>query len=117
MKINVKTQIRYKGQEYSSMEELPPEARAVYEKLTAASGPSVRRKIVCNGQEYASLDQMPAAERQLYEDALKLTHDTQAVVPAQKAGSAGLLTKRQRRLVLLFAVLVVIAVIIILLKR
>jgi 2-phospho-L-lactate guanylyltransferase (CobY/MobA/RfbA family) len=119
MKINVKRKIKYKGQEYSSVEELPPEVRAAYEKAMATSGASVSTKIVFNGQEYASLDQMPAAERQLYEDALKLTHDTEAIAiaPARKAGTAALLTNRQRQLVLLFAVLVVIAVIIFLLKR
>jgi hypothetical protein len=117
MKINVKTTIKYKGQEYSSVEELPPEVRAVYEKAMATGGASVRTKIVFNGQEYASVDQMPAAVLQLYQDALKLTHDTEAVASALKAGSAALLTNRQRQLVLLFAVLVVIAVIIVLLKR
>ena len=117
MKINVKTKIKYKGQEYSSVEELPPEARAAYEKAIATGGASVSTKIVFNGQEYASLDLMPAPERQLYEDALKLTHDTQVVPPTRKAGTAALLTKRQRQLVLLFAVLVAIAVIIVLLKH
>jgi hypothetical protein len=117
MKINVKRKIKYKGQEYSSVEELPPEVRAAYEKAMATSGASVSTKIVFNGQEYASLDQMPAAERQLYEDALKLTHDTEAIASARKAGTAALLTNRQWQLVLLFAVLVVIAVIILLLKR
>jgi hypothetical protein len=117
MKINVKTKIKYKGQEYSSVEELPPEVRAAYEKAMATGGASVSTKIVFNGQEYASLDQMPAAERQFYEDALRLTHDAEAVAPARKADAAALLTNRQRQLVLLFAVLVVIAVIIFLLKQ
>ena len=70
MKINVKTRIKYKGQEYSSVEELPPEVRAAYEKAMATGGASFNTKIVFNGQEYASLDQMPAAQRQLYEVAL-----------------------------------------------
>ena len=117
MKINLQTKIKYKGQEYSSVEELPPEVRAAYEKAIATGGASVSTKIVFNGQEYASLDQMPAAERQLYEDALKLSRDTEAIAPARKAGSAALLTNRQWQLVLLFAVLVVIALVIFLLKR
>jgi len=92
MKINVKTKIKYKDQEYSSVEELPPEVRAAYEKVMATGGASVSTKIVFNGQEYASLELMPAPERQLYEDALKLTHDTGAVAPVRKAGTAALLT-------------------------
>ena len=117
MKINVKTKITYKGQEYSSLEELPPEVRAAYEKAMATGDASVSTKIVFNGQEYASLDQMPAAERQLYEDALKLSHDTEGIAPTRKTDSAALLTNRQWQLVLLFAILVVIAVVIFLLKR
>jgi hypothetical protein len=117
MKINVKTKIKYKGQEYSSVEELPPEVRAAYEKAMATGGASFSTKIVFNGQEYASLDQMPAAQRQLYELALKLSQDTEAIAPARKADNAALMTNRQRQLVLLFAVLVVIAVVIFLLKR
>src|SRR5919204_2801326 len=92
MKINVKTKIKYKGQEYSSVEELPPEARAAYEKAIATGGASVSTKIVFNGQEYASLEQMPAGERQLYEDALELTHDTGAFAAGRKADTAALLT-------------------------
>jgi hypothetical protein len=119
MKIDVKTKIKYKGQEYSSVEELPPEVRAAYEKAMATGGASFNTKIVFNGQEYASLDQMPAAQRKLYQYALKLSHDTEVIAPApaREAESAALLTSRQWRLVLLFAVLVVIAVVVFLLKR
>ena len=117
MKIDVKTKIKYQGQEYSSVEDLPPEVRAAYEKAMATGGVSVSRKTVFNGQEYASLDQMPAAERQLYEDALKLSHDTAAIAPAREVDSAALLTSRQWQLVTIFAVLVVMAVVIFFLKR
>ena len=117
MKIDVKTKIKYKGQEYSSVEELPPEVRAAYEKAMATGGASFSTKIVFNGQEYASIDQMPAAQRQLYKAALKLSQDAEAIAPASKADSEALRTNRQRQLVLLFAVLLVIAVVIFLLKR
>src|SRR5437762_2550192 len=40
MKIDVKTKIKYKGQEYSSVEELPPEVRAAYEKAMATGDAS-----------------------------------------------------------------------------
>ena len=117
MKVNVKTKIKYKGQEYSSVEELPPEVRAAYEKAMATGGASFSTKIVFNGQEYASLDQMPAAQRQLYEIALKLSQDTEAIAPAKNEASAGLLTPGQWRLVILFVTLVLIALIVLLLKR
>jgi hypothetical protein len=117
MKVNVKTKIKYKGQEYSSVEELPPEARSAYEKAMAAGGASFSTKIVFNGQEYASLDQMPAAQRQLYEVALKLTHASGTVVSAKNDTSAGLLTPGQWRLVISLVTLLLIALIVLLLKR
>jgi len=115
MKVNIKTKIKYNGQEYSSVEELPPEARSAYEKAMATGSASLSKKIVFNGQEYASLEQMPAAQRRLYEDAVTLSQDSQALAPERKA--AGLLTKRQWQLVLFFAALVVTAVVILLLKH
>jgi len=117
MKVNVKTKIKYKGQEYSSVEELPPEARSAYEKAIAADSATLSTRIVFNEREYASPEQMPTAERQLYEDAMKLTHDNDRVVPAKNEASAGLLTPGQWRLVILFATLVLIALIVLLLKR
>jgi hypothetical protein len=120
MKIDLKTNITYKGQQYSSVEELPQEVRAAYEKaMASAGGASFSTKIIFNGQEYASLDQMPAAQRKLYQYALKLSHDTEAIAPApaREANRAALLTSRQWQLVLLFTVLVVIAVVVFLLKR
>jgi len=45
MKVNLKTKIKYKGQEYSSVEELPPEARSAYEKAIAADSAAISTKI------------------------------------------------------------------------
>ena len=117
MKVNLKTKIKYKGQEYSSVEELPPEARSAYEKAIAGDSGTISTKIVFNGREYASPEQMPTAERQLYEDAMKLTHDNDRIVPAKNEASAGLLTPGQWRLVILFVTLVLIALIVVLLNR
>jgi len=117
MKVNLKTKITYKGQEYSSVEELPPEARAAYEKAIAADSATISTKIVFNGREYASPEQMPTTERQLYEDAMKLAHDSDRMVPAKNEASAGLLTPGQWRLVILFVMLVLITLIVMLLNR
>ena len=117
MKVNVKTKIKYKGQEYSSVEELPPEARSAYEKAIAGDSGAISTKIVFNGREYASPEQMSTADRQLYEDAMKLTHDNDRVVPAKNEASAGLLTPGQWRLVILFVTLVLIALIVLFLTR
>jgi len=117
MKINLKTKIKYNGQEYSSVEELPPEARSAYEKAIAAESATISTKIVFNGREYASPEQMPAAERQLYEDAMKLAHDSGGMVAARNAAGAGLLTPGQWRLVILFVTVVLIVLIVLLLNR
>ena len=84
MKVNLKTKIKYKGQEYSSVEELPPQARSAYEKAIAADSATISSKIVVNEREYASPEQMPTAERQLYEDAMKLAHDSGRGRPRQE---------------------------------
>jgi hypothetical protein len=70
-KINVKTKIVVNGKEYHSVDELPPEVRAAYEKAVA-SGAQVRRTshVVFNGQTYETPDAMPAEVRKLYEAAL-----------------------------------------------
>ena len=117
MKISLKKKIKYNGQEYSSVEELPPEARSAYEKAMAGNSGRVSTKIVFNGREYASPEQMPTTERQLYEDAMKLAHDSDRMVPAKNEASAGLLTPGQWRLVILFVMLVLIALIVMLLNR
>jgi hypothetical protein len=117
MKVNLKTKIKYNGQEYSSVEELPPEARSAYEKAIAAGSATISTKIVFNGREYASPEQMPPAERQLYEDAMKLAHDSDGIIPARNEASAALLTPGQWRLVILFVTLVLIALIVLLLNR
>ena len=117
MKINIKTNIKYNGQEYSSVAELPPEARSAYDKAIAGNSGTISSKIVFNGQEYASPEQMPTTERQLYEDAMKLAHDSDRMVPAKNETSAGLLTPGQWRLVILFVMLVLIALIVMLLNR
>ena len=117
MKINLRKKIKYNGQEYSSVEELPPEARSAYEKAMAVSSGTVSTKIVFNGREYASPEQMPTTERQLYEDAMKLAHDSDSLVPAKNEANAVLLTPGQWRLVILFVTLVLIALIVMLLNR
>ena len=109
-KTNVKRVIRYKGQEYSSADQLPPEARAAYEsalaKGTVASSavPGVKQQIVFNGQHFDSPDQMPAAERKLFEDAIACVRDQVPVATAPMAGSSSSwLTPVQLRLVLFVA--------------
>ena len=90
MKVNLKTKIKYKGQEYSSVEELPPEARSAYEKAIAADSATISTKIVFNEREYASPEQMPAAERQLYEDAMKVKRNATNVSLAKcRVGCGG----------------------------
>src|SRR2546430_16701962 len=112
MKVNLKTKIKYNGQEYSSVEELPPEARSAYEKAIAAESATINTKIVFNEREYASPEQMPPAERQLYEDAMKLAQDTDGIVPARNEASTGLLTRGHWRLVILFVTLGLITLVV-----
>jgi outer membrane murein-binding lipoprotein Lpp len=86
IKIALRTRIRFNGQEYASVDEMPADVRQGYERAlsmmggakhgslltiagkgTSAAAPvgSVT-KIVFNGQEYSSVEQMPVDVRQLY---------------------------------------------------
>ena len=85
MNIQVKTKIRYKGQEYASPDDLPAEARSAYEMAmsdtsSAASQAMVSKKILLNGREFSNENEMPAAERKLYEDAMQLMRDGRAAI-------------------------------------
>jgi hypothetical protein len=74
LKVNIKTRLRFNGQEYDSVEAMPPEARAAYERALgqAASvktftSKTVTSKIVFNGHEYASPDDLPPDLRAKYD--------------------------------------------------
>jgi hypothetical protein len=105
-KTNVRTVIRYKGQEYSSADGLPPEVRLAYEAAFAkgiASMPGAKQQIVFNGQHFASANEMPPAEKKLYEDAMGLVQDSvlaKVNLPIPSNPASGWLTPTQLRLVL-----------------
>lgn len=112
-KTNVKTVIRYKGQEYSSVDELPVEARTAYEtalaKGVATTAAGVKQNIVVNGQHFASLNEIPAAERDLVNDAMAYVRANAAAATAPKPSSTWL-TPTQLGLALFFAALAVVIV-------
>jgi hypothetical protein len=113
MNVTVKTKIRFNGNEYSSPDELPPEARSAYERAMAGgSDPTANRgittRLVVNGQQFSSPAEMPAAERKLYDDAMQLVHDNApaaATISKQSPADPGWLTKRQIQLIILEALL------------
>ena len=107
-KTNVKTVIRYKGQEYSSADQLPAEARAAYETAiekgaAATAAPEVKQQIVLNGQTFASPDEMPAEVRKLYDDAIACVRDSAVSSGPAPAPSGNWLTSTQLRLAFLLA--------------
>lgn len=104
MKINVKTKVRYSGQEFFGPDEMRPEARVAYEK--AIAGGAIKRKIVLDGQEFESEDEMPGDERKLYDDVLSIIENNGEVTLPSDNNSNPLLTKRQ----LLFLVLVALGI-------
>ncbi|MFN2621972.1 MAG: hypothetical protein ABR611_03920 [Chthoniobacterales bacterium] len=112
-KTNVRTVIRYKGQEYSSLDQLPAEARTAYETAlaqgTTAKPAADKEQIVVNGQRFASPDEMPAAERKLYDDAISLVRDSTTISKTPVSSSSWITPSQWRLAVLLaaFAVLVV----------
>jgi hypothetical protein len=110
MNVNVKTKIRYNGQEYSTPAELPAEARAAYEKAiadkTAVGNGGITTRLVINGQQFSSPADMPAAERKVYQDAMQLIRD-ETGVSSQPAGDTRWLSKRQVQLIAIVAALLI----------
>jgi len=69
--------IVFNGREYGSVDEMPADARAVYQKAVASLSGSTaegvrlnvktKTKLVVNGKEYGSLDDVPKDVRTLYD--------------------------------------------------
>jgi hypothetical protein len=98
VKITLKRNIRFNGQEYSDPNQLPPEVRAAYEK--AMKSAAVRQNIVINGQELATDNE---ATRRLCDDILSVIENNGEVTLPNIRGANPLLTKRQLLFVVLFA--------------
>ena len=105
-KTNVRTVIRSKGQEYSSLDQLPAEARAAYEAAlaqgTAPKATNRNEQIIVNGQHFDSADELPSAERRLYDDAISLVRDSTTISNAPVASSSWV-TKSQLSFAVLLA--------------
>ena len=93
MNVTVKTKIRYKGQEYSSVNELPAEVRSAYEQtlvngLVGTKNSAINTRLVFNGQQFSSPGEMPAAEKKVYDDVVQLIRDgaDQSATPAPEIG-------------------------------
>lgn len=74
--VNVKRKYKINGKEYNSIEEMPPDIRAAFEKaLASQSGKSdissQHTKIIFNGIEYENIEEMPQDVSELYEKVLK----------------------------------------------
>lgn len=65
-KLAVRTNVVVNTKRYKSVDEMPPEARAAYEKALGASANS----ITFNGQTYGSVEAMPPEARRLYESVM-----------------------------------------------
>ena len=95
MKINfnIKRTFKINGREYGSVEEMPPETRAVFEKGSAlATGgdrtTGTKARIVFNGVEYENVDEMPTYARNLYDQAMKAAHAAPKPVAGENRGHA-----------------------------
>ena len=88
MKVNfdIKRKFIVNGKEYNSVEEMPREIQAAYEKAVGSGAGlriekpqvSVEAKIVFNGKEYDSLEAMPADVRRVYQSVMKSVETGQA---------------------------------------
>jgi hypothetical protein len=114
---NVKTKIRYNGQEYSDPNQLPPEVRAAYEKaLRKGADLAAARKIVFNGQEFANEDEMPRDERKAYDGIMGVIQGKDQVTLPSAQRSEGLLTKGQIKFILFLIGLLAVFILLVITK-
>ena len=86
MKISVTTKVNTK--KFSSVDELPPDLRAIYERALAnglagkssisSTGPQVSTRLVVNGHAVGSTEELSEAKQKLYADACQLLKDSGA---------------------------------------
>ena len=139
MNITFKTKIRYNGKDFASVDELPPEIRAIYEralanrsnKLTSTGSKAVTRLVV-NGHEVESTKELSEDEQKIYADAMQLLRVKSGASPGGELNDkgptdygatdhrpqdeTGWLTANQKKLVVIVAGLVLLAAVIIALR-
>ena len=114
MNISVKTKIRYKGQEYSSPNELPPEVRSGYEKALASAA---QGRITINGREFGSENEMPEEMRNFADDVINLVQNNgEVTLPVSSRSSERLITKQQMKLIVIVAGALILAALMIVAK-
>jgi hypothetical protein len=90
IKVNVNRKYVVNGKEYHSIEEMPEDVRALFEKVgtsgtqRATGRMSASNRIIFNGTEYESVDSMPRDARDIYERAI-----TTVTGGSSSSGSAG----------------------------
>jgi hypothetical protein len=82
IKFNLKTRIRFNGQEYSGVDAMPADVRQAYEQAISRAraaqtqpgetGVHTSTKVVFNGHEYGNVDEMPAELRGQYEQIMAM---------------------------------------------
>jgi hypothetical protein len=71
MALTVKKKIIVNGQEYHSLDELPPDVKALYDQAMASgTEKATMRRIVLNGRDVEDIDGLPPEARQMITDAL-----------------------------------------------
>jgi len=97
--ITTRAKINFNGQEYGSVDDMPPEVRDAYEKAMASISQTklgtvtqTRNRIVVNGQEYQSVDEMPPDVRRVYEELIANTRNLAA--EAARTGQSKLVRTR-----------------------
>jgi hypothetical protein len=107
VKINLRTTIRYNGQEYASPDKLPADVRAAYLKATVSESLALNHvldKIIVNGHELVAGRNDSV---KLYDDIMRVIENNGAVtLPISETRG---LTKRQMKALLLLSAFAAIA--------
>ena len=101
MNISFKTKILYNGEEFSSVDQLPSEIRAIYERALAnrpnklaSTGTKVLTRLVVNGHEVGLTKELSGAEQKIYADAMQLLKDSATTDLGATAAQSATISKQ-----------------------
>jgi hypothetical protein len=98
--VTIRTKIRYNGQEYASMAELPPEVRAAYE--SALHDGRLHKRFFFNGHPIASEAEMRADFGKVCDDVMNVIENNGEVTIPNGGGAEPWLTKKEVAIIALF---------------
>ena len=132
MSVTIATTIHYKGRDYASLEELPPEARADYQKNSAGLcdgtlNNGLPTRLIFNTERFSWPGHLPEAQRALVNDFVRFSKETEVLAKIAKqveesrtaavaAAETDRLARRRFRLLILIGGLILLGAMFVMLR-